>query len=317
MLKALENKVISGKSINKIEALALYEADLDELCWRANRLREYFCGAKFDLCSIINAKSGKCSENCTFCAQSKFAVSECACYPLLTSAEILAEARKKAEQNIKCFSMVTSGRSPTDAEIAEICATVRRASEDRIDLQFCVSLGLLNEFHYQKLKAAGVRRIHNNLETSVTYFPNVCTSHTYNDKVTAILLAQKHGFGVCSGGIFGLGESPGDRLDLAFALKELNIKSVPLNILTPIKGTPYEGQGILTNAEVLRIIATFRFILPDATLRLAGGRALLPAQGALCFKSGANAAITSDLLTTGGVSLEEDRKMVVDLGFVL
>ncbi len=310
MLKLLKDKVLNGFDINKDEALYLFSSNLEELCFYANKIREHFCGNQFDLCSIINAKSGKCSENCKFCAQSSFHETNCNIYPLLSEEEIIFEARKKAEQKIKRFSLVTSGRSVSDTEIAKICNIITKAKKENIDISFCASLGLLNESQYKKLYSAGLKRIHNNLETSEKFFPKICTSHSFKDKINSILTAQKIGFEVCSGGIFGLGESLEDRIDLAFALKNLNIKSIPINVLTPIKGTLYENHKVLKLEDILHIVASFRFILPNSFLRLAGGRTLLKDFGNACFTAGANATITSDLLTMHGVSVENDRQMI-------
>ena len=315
MLKNIKNKVLNGFEITKEEALFLYSSNLEDLTLSANSIREQFCGNDFDMCTIINAKSGKCIENCKFCAQSSYYRTNCQIYPLLSEEKILHEARKRAEQKIKRFSLVTSGRKVSDNEIEKLCSILQKAKEENIEISFCASLGLLDEKQYKKLYCAGLRRIHNNLETSENFFPQMCTTHTFQDKVDSILLAQKTGFEVCSGGIFGLGESIEDRINLAFSLKAINVKSVPINILTPITGTYYENQTILLQEEILRIVATFRFILPFAFIRLAGGRSLLADKGYSCFTSGANATITSNMLTTSGISIETDRSKIENLGF--
>ncbi len=315
MLKTLENKVLNNYQITKKEALKLYSSDLKELTSSANRIREHFCKNLFDMCTIINAKSGKCSENCKFCAQSSFHQTNCEIFPLLSEEKILSEAKKRAKQKIKRFSLVTSGRAVSNDEIEKICAILLKAKKEAIEITFCASLGLLNEEQYKALYKAGLRRIHNNLETSENFFPSMCTSHTFQDKVDSILLAQETGFEVCSGGIFGIGESIEDRIDLAFSLKALDIQSVPINILSPIKGTYYENQAVLAKEEVLRIVAIFRYILPKSFIRLAGGRSLLDDKAYSCFTSGANATITSDMLTTNGIDLESDKEMLVSLGF--
>jgi len=178
-----------------------------------------------------------------------------------------------------------------------------------------VSFGLLNEEQFRKLKNAGVTRVHNNLETSRRFFPNVCSTHSYDDKINAILAARKAGLFVCSGGIMGLGETPEDRIDMALALRGMAVKSVPVNILNPIPGTPLEHNTKLTNEEVRRIVAVYRFILPDASIRLAGGRGLLPDKGRSCFSSGANAAISGDMLTTAGITTETDKALLRELGY--
>lgn len=196
----------------------------------------------------------------------------------------------------------------------EICEAVREIKE-KVGISVCVSLGLLNEQQFRKLKNAGVTRVHNNLETSRRNFPNICTTHTFDDKTEAIRAAQAAGLSVCSGGIMGLGETVEDRIDMAISLRDLNIKSVPVNMLNPIPGTPFENNEKLTEADMRRIVAVYRFILPTASIRLAGGRGLLPDKGKGCFVSGANAAISGDMLTTSGITTETDMALLKELGY--
>ena len=183
------------------------------------------------------------------------------------------------------------------------------------NISVCVSLGLLNESQFSRLRSAGVTRIHNNLETSKNNFPNICTTHTFEDKISAIKAAKKAGLNVCSGGIMGLGETPEDLIDMALSIRELGLKSIPVNMLNPIPGTPYENNDILTAEDMCRIVAVYRFILPDSFIRLAGGRGLLSDKGRSCFLSGANAAISGDMLTTSGISIDNDMKMLKELGY--
>lgn len=314
MIEILKNKVLGGELLSKTEALTLVEADLECLCTGANEIRSHFCGNRFDLCSIINGKSGKCSENCKFCAQSSHYLVEVDTYPLLGDKKILKEAVHNENSGILRYSIVTSGRTLTDMEVDRLCKTYESLSvESKISL--CASHGLLNFQQFQKLKAHGVVRYHNNLETSRRNFPNVCTTHTYEDKKKAIKEAQKAGLEVCSGGIMGLGETMEDRIDMALDLRVLGIKSVPINILNPIKGTPFVHLQPLSLDEIRRIVAIYRFLLPQNALRLAGGRGLLPDKGRSVFTSGANAAISGDMLTTAGISTKDDLKMIVELGF--
>ena len=183
------------------------------------------------------------------------------------------------------------------------------------DIEVCVSFGLLNEAQYRKLREAGVTRVHNNLETSRRNFPNVCTTHTFDDKAAAIRAAMAAGLSVCSGGIMGLGETVEDRIDMALTLRELGIRSVPVNMLNPIPGTPYEGNPRLGEEDMRRIAAVYRFILPKASIRLAGGRGLMEDKGESCFLSGANAVISGDMLTTSGYTIESDMSMIEKLGY--
>ena len=202
----------------------------------------------------------------------------------------------------------------SDAEIDAVCEAVREIKE-KVGISVCVSLGLLNEQQFRKLKEAGVTRVHNNLETSQRNFPNVCTTHKFEDKVQAIKAAQKAGLSVCSGGIMGLGETVEDRIDMAFSLRELGVLSVPVNMLNAIPGTPFANNKRLTSEDMCRIVAVYRFILPKASIRLAGGRGLLPDKGKSCFTSGANAAISGDMLTTAGITTKTDMALLKELGY--
>ncbi|MCD8181114.1 MAG: biotin synthase BioB [Firmicutes bacterium] len=313
-LQILTEKTLTGEPVTRAEALGLYGEPLDELCKSADKIRWHFCSDRFDICTIINGKSGRCSENCKFCAQSARYSTGAEEYPLLDGDKIIAQARQNYEQGILRYSIVTSGKRLTDAETEEMCGVIRRIKAE-VGISVCVSFGLLNREQYSKLKDAGVTRVHNNLETSRRYFPSVCTTHTFDDKLAAIRAAQSAGLTVCSGGIMGLGETAEDRIDMALTLRELGIKSVPLNMLNPIAGTPFEKNKRLTSDDMRRIAAVYRFILPDADIRLAGGRGLIPDKGRACFLSGANAAISGDMLTTSGITVETDMELIAELGY--
>ncbi len=313
-LEEIKNKVLAGALLSKNEALEISEAPLKELCLAANEIREKFCGNAFDICTIINGKSGKCSENCKYCAQSSFYPTATEEYPLLDEEAIVEQAIYNDERGVLRYSIVTSGKRLSDAEVDLMCESVH-AIRERTHIAVCVSFGLLEEAQFAKLKAAGVTRIHNNLETSRRNFPNVCTTHTYEDKIAAIKAAKKAGLNVCSGGIMGLGETMEDRIDMVLALRELGVLSIPVNMLNPIAGTPYETNKLLSNEEMCQIVAVFRFLIPNASIRLAGGRGLLPDKGRQCFLSGANAAISGDMLTTSGITIEQDMKMLEELKF--
>ena len=313
-LEKLTDKVLNGEQITKEEAMNLYEQPLEALCESADQIRRKFCSDRFDICTIINGKSGRCSENCKFCAQSAHNHTGAEEYPLLPDEEIIAQARTNHEQGVLRYSIVTSGKRLSDAEVERMCGTVRRI-RDEVGIAVCVSFGLLNEAQFRKLKEAGVTRVHNNLETSRRNFPNVCTTHTFDDKIAAIRAAQAAGLTVCSGGIMGLGETAEDRIDMALTLRELGIKSIPVNMLNPIPGTPFENNPKLTGEDMRRIVAVYRFILPDASIRLAGGRGLLADKGKSCFTSGANAAISGDMLTTAGITTKTDMEMLQELGY--
>lgn len=307
-------KVLRGEELTREEALALYEEPLTELCRQADRIRRYFCGNRFDLCAIINGKSGQCSENCIFCAQSTHHKNQKICFPLLSADEIVADAKNMAKKGVPRYSIVTSGKRLLDDELEQAADAIRRIRRET-NLSVCISFGLLNKEQFQRLKEAGVHRVHNNLETSPRFFSEICSTHTIKEKQEAILAAQAAGLSVCSGGIMGIGESVEDRIDLALSLRELKIKSVPINMLNPIPGTPLEDQPLLTEDEMRRIVAVFRFLLPDAAIRLAGGRGRLKDKGRSCFQAGANAAISGDMLTTAGITVETDKAIVAELGY--
>lgn len=310
----IKNAVIEGYNISLDEALMLYNEPLEKLLFEANEIRLHFCGNNFDLCTIINARSGSCSEDCKFCSQSSHFKTSADSYPLLSEKEILKDAKHNESQGVKRYSLVTSGRKLSAIELDEVCKIYESLSKSS-GLYLCSSHGLLQYEDFVSLKTAGVKRYHNNLETSRKFFPDICTSHTYDDKINTIKDAIRSGLEVCSGGIIGLGEDINDRISMALDLRALNIKSVPINILNPIKGTPFENNLPLSEEEILRTIAVFRFILPDAAIRLAGGRGLLQDKGERGFCSGANAAITGDMLTTAGLGTQSDIELVKKLGY--
>lgn len=314
-VKELKEKVLNGKLIGKEEALFLAkEAPLKELTEAANEIRKHFCEDKFDICTIINGKSGKCSENCKFCAQSSFYDTHIKEYSLLNSKAIVKEAKYNDKRGVLRFSIVTSGRKLSDKEIDSICESIKEINKNT-SVSVCGSFGLLSEEQYKKLKEAGLTRVHNNLETSRKNFKNICTTHTFDEKVQAIKNAKNAGLNICSGGIMGLGETMEDRIDMALELRELGVVSIPVNILNPIKGTPFENNKLLTNDEICRIVAVYRFLIPNGAIRLAGGRGLLQDKGESCFLSGANAAISGDMLTTSGITIKEDMNLLNKIGY--
>lgn len=198
----------------------------------------------------------------------------------------------------------------------QACESIREIRRN-VDIQICVSFGLLDEQQFRKIKQAGASRVHCNLEASREFFPKVCTTHSYDEKIATIKAAKRAGLEVCSGGIMGLGETMGNRIDMALALRELGVKSVPVNLLNPIKGTPYENNKILSDDEFCRIVSIFRFLIPDGVIRLAGGRGLLGDKGEKCFRSGANAAISGDMLTTAGITARTDMALINRLGYAV
>ncbi len=289
------------------EPTALYEA--------ADRLRKELHGDHFDLCSIINARSGKCSENCKFCAQSSRYQTEIETYDIVSYEEVRRQGLENESLGVVRYSLVTAGREVSGEDI-ELFAAMYGQLGHESELYFCASMGFLTREKAERLVEAGVRRYHCNLETCRSFFPSICTSHTWEDKVETIKIARAVGMDICSGGIIGLGESFEQRLELAFELRELEVLSIPLNILTPIPGTPLGKLSTLSLGEVLTCIAMFRFINPQAVVRLAGGRAQLGDDQYRCFQAGANGAIVGNYLTTTGNSIVEDLQMIESLGFV-
>ena len=313
-IQELKEEIYNGKRIGKEEALFLAEQPLEELSQAADEIRRHFCGDGFDICTIINGKSGRCSEDCKYCAQSAHYHTGAEEYPLLDTEEITAHAKYNDERGVLRYSIVTSGKRLNDKEVDQMCESIRDIKA-KTGIGVCVSFGLLNEEQYRKIKEAGAERVHNNLESSRRYFPEVCTTHTYDDKIAALRAAQAAGLSICSGGIMGLGETMEDRIDMALTARELGVRSIPVNMLNPIPGTPYEHNEKLKPEDMQRIVAVYRFLVPDASIRLAGGRGLLPDKGRACFCSGANAAISGDMLTTSGITIETDMQMLKELGY--
>lgn len=314
-VEQLKNKVLGGGEVTREEALGLMDTPLEELSQAADQLREHFCGDRFDMCTIVNGKCGKCSEDCKYCAQSAhYQTSLEENYPLLSTEELVKGAAENKRQGVLRYSIVTSGRKLSDREVDQVCESIR-AIREQVGIEVCVSFGLLGEEAFRKLKEAGASRVHCNLESSRRYFPQVCTTHTYDEKIETMKAARRAGLSVCSGGIIGLGETMEDRIDMVLTARELGVKSVPVNLLNPIPGTPYEHNPVLTEDELRRVVAIFRFLIPDGNIRLAGGRGLLEDKGARCFCSGANAAISGDMLTTAGITVERDLEMLRKLGY--
>lgn len=292
---------------------ALTGLDLFDLFSIANRLRSKL-GNNVELCAITNAKSGRCPEDCKFCAQSAHHCAKTGEYPLLSPEKLLEDAKNAEKSGVHRFSIVTSGNHLKLEELESILDAVRLIKSGT-RLEVCASIGALSPESAGKLKEAGVSRIHHNLESSESFFRRICSTHTYADRIRTIRTAKETGLEVCSGGILGLGESVQDRIKLALTLKELDVDSVPINILNPIPGTPMENATPLPPMEILKSIALFRLALPEKNIRLAGGREKnLRDLQSLALFCGANGLMLGNYLTTAGRSPENDLKMIRDAG---
>jgi biotin synthase len=316
LLAQTYDRLVNGKTIDKKAALILAESPaLGGLCALADNVRKHFMGNFFHLCSIINARSGNCSEDCRFCAQSALHQTEIDTYGLIAEEKAIEQALDNHRYGVHRLSFVTGGRRLSDSQLEELQPLYIGIGQVT-DFKFCASMGLLDEHQLERLTKMGVSRYHCNLETNRIFFPAICTTHSYDEKVRTLTRAEKAGLSLCSGGIIGMGESMEDRIDLAFELRELGIKSIPINILSPIPGTPLGDRPAFPLQEVLITVALFRLINPDAVIRMAGGRQQLGRDQYRCFTAGANGAIVGNYLTTVGSGVEDDLRTFTDLGFV-
>lgn len=316
-MRQLAEEIAAGRRLTRQDDLTVFlNADLEELKAGAGHIRRALCGDRADMCTIINGRSGRCGEDCKFCAQSCHHHTQVQEYPFLAQDEIVAECLKNEAAGVNRFSIVTAGRNLTGEEFQQALEAYRRMRRES-GLVLCASFGFQSEEEFRALKEAGVEHYHANIETSRRNFPNICTTHTYDDKVENIRRARRAGLGICSGGILGMGETWEDRLDMAVSLAELEVQSIPLNLLRPIPGTPFERLEPISNEDVLRTVAFFRYINPTAWIRMAAGRGQFPDGGAELFRSGANAVLTGDMLTTTGSNMADDRAMLASLGYRL
>ena len=312
---ALADEIIAGRRLGRDDDLGFFEkCDLEELCLGADRLREHFTGDKVDLCSIINGRSGRCPEDCKYCAQSAHHHTECEIYDFLPEEEILDACRMNEREGVDRFSIVTAGRVLSGDEFEKAIHAYERMSRE-CDIELCASFGFVTKEQLIRLKEAGVTSYHHNIETSRRNFPNICTTHSFDMKLQTLKWVKEVGLYACSGGIIGMGETWEDRVDMALTLSEIGVDSIPINALMPIPGTPLEHLERITEPQIRRTIAMFRYINPESDIRLAAGRALLTNDGENAFQGGASATITGNMLTTAAcATIRSDRAMLKKIG---
>lgn len=316
LLERIEKEAKEGKPCSIEDALAIArQYSVDSICEAANRVREARQGDEMDTCSIINARSGKCSEDCKWCAQSRFHSTGCDEYDIVDVEELRQMVTINSDKGVKRFSLVTSGRKIAPADIDRFCELIKEARKIS-PIKLCASMGLLGVKEMKKLKEAGVSRYHCNLETSSSFFPTLCSTHTTADKLATIKAAQEAGLEVCSGGIIGMGETLRQRLELAAEARDAGVVSIPVNILNPIPGTPLGKQELIGEDDVILTIALFRLIAPDCSIRFAGGRKRMSRKSTeRILKGGLNGSIVGDMLTTLGNDIAQDRELFESNGF--
>jgi biotin synthase len=318
LLTELVERILAGNNISYEEALELAnlpDSETISFFSHANQLRNHFFGNRIHLCSIINAKSGLCPENCSFCAQSVHHTTNAPLFPLVEEEEIVSGAIRAESEGSGCYGIVTSGSGIRQGEELERIRQALTRIREETGIPPACSLGVINLEIASILKEAGMEKYHHNLETARSFFPNICTTHAYDDDLETLKAVKQAGLKVCSGGIFGMGESRAQRVELAFTLREMGVDSVPINFLNPIEGTKLADADYLTPMECLRIIALYRFILPDKQISVCGGREknLRDLQSWMFF-AGASGTMIGNYLTTSGRAPLDDWQMLLDLG---
>ncbi|MBN2165938.1 MAG: biotin synthase BioB [Marinilabiliaceae bacterium] len=314
-IEVLKQKVLDGYLINNDEAKALsVTKEKDAIYIAADEIRKFYMGNKIDLCSIMNAQSGRCTEDCKWCSQSKYFKTGVEEYDLVSKDKGLKLAIENWSKGVNRFSLVTSGRALSHSKVLEAC-DIFKEIRNNSDIHMCASMGLLRTPDLIALKKAGIEHYHCNVETAPSYFNNVCTTHTIDEKLRTIREAKSVGLKICSGGIIGMGETIEQRIEMAITLREIGVDSIPINILNPIEGTALQGRVRLTDEEILTTIALFRFINPKAHIRFAGGRNLIMHIQDKALKAGISAALVGDYLTTIGTKIDDDKELFTKVGF--
>ena len=316
MVEILKQKALNGIELSFDEAIKLINTNnKQELFAAADEIREFYCGNNIDLCSITNAKSGACSEDCKWCSQSAHSHTNVEEYEIVDKKSTIEEAVNNASKGVKRHSLVTSGRKVNNKTLDQLIS-IYKEIKAKTDISVCASMGLLSKEQLKLLKdEAGIEHYHCNLETAPSFFNNLVSTHTIDEKIETIKAAQELGIKICSGGIIGMGESMEQRVELAIALRNLKVQSIPINLLSPVKGTPLENSKALSEDEILTTIAVFRFLNPRANLRLAAGRLQIKHFQKKALHSGISAALTGDYLTTIGSNIDEDIKDFKEAGF--
>ncbi|MDE7152833.1 MAG: biotin synthase BioB [Muribaculaceae bacterium] len=316
LLSRVKENAIKGIPCSVDDALKISELyDINDICDAADEVRIATQGNSVDTCSIVNARSGRCTEDCKWCAQSRHYQTGCGEYEQIDEKELFNAVKVNTEKGVNRFSMVTSGRKVSKADIGSFCSLYRRIRQES-PIHLCASMGLLDKEQLQQLKDAGVTRYHCNLETGPSYFPHLCTTHTMQDKLNTIRAAREVGMEVCSGGIIGMGETMRDRLEMAETAREAGACSIPVNILNPIKGTPLQDTTPLSEEEIILTVALLRLVAPLCALRFAGGRLRLSEKATRrILRGGMNGALVGDMLTTVGNNIDSDRSLFENLDF--
>ena len=313
-IDAISDKVLNDQQISLEEARALMLMDTSTLAKGANIITRKFNGTIVDVESLVNAKSGSCPEDCSFCAQSSFYNTGINKYQLLPVEKLIEHARNAKNEGSKSFCLVCAYRSPPEKDFEQICEAISQI-KNSIDIDVNVSLGFMTLQRAKRLKSLGVKRYNHNLETAKSYFSQICTTHDYLDRINTAKIVKEAGLELCCGGIIGMGESQEQRLELAFALAELHPDEVPINILISRKGTPLMNNNHLTNNDIIKTIAVWRFIIPKTILKIAGGREVyFEDNGKYALRAGANGIISGGYLTTGGNKQNKDLEMIREIG---